>query len=130
MPIWLKVNHHSGVPIYLQIVDQVKHALEVGTLQQGDPLPTVRQMASELSIAPNTIVRAYNDLQAIGLIESRQGVGTIVTGNLGSTLRKQQAEALFERLATLVRDAAGLEISPSELESRFKADIERFFGKG
>ncbi len=127
MPIWLSVNQHSGVPIYLQIVEQVKHALEVGTLQPGDQLPTVRQMASELSIAPNTIVRAYNDLQASGLIESRQGAGTVVTANLDGTLREQQREALFKRLATLVQDAAGLEIDPAELEARLKAEIDRVF---
>ncbi len=129
MPIWLKVDQHSGVPIYLQIVDQVRHALEVGTLQPGHQLPTVRQMASELSIAPNTIVRAYNELQADGLIESRQGVGTVVTANLDGTLSKHQKEALFERLATLVRDAAGLQIDPDDLEARFKDDIDEFFGK-
>ena len=129
MPIWLKVDQHSGVPIYLQIVDQIRHALEVGTLQPGYQLPTVRQMASELAIAPNTIVRAYNELQAIGLIESRQGVGTVVTANLDGRLSKHQKEALFERLATLVRDAAGLQIDPDDLEARFKDRMDEFFGK-
>lgn len=130
MPIWLKVNQHSGVPIYLQIVEQMKHSLEVGTLRSGDQLPTVRQLASDLAIAPNTIVRAYNDLQASGLIESRQGVGTVVVGNLHSKLRKHQTDALFERLASLVRDAAGLKIDPAELEARFKAEIDKYFGDG
>src|SRR5690242_715035 len=122
MPIWLKVNQHSGVPIYVQIVEQVRHSLEVGALQPGDQLPTVRQLASELAIAPNTIVRAYNDLQASGLIESKQGVGTVVAANLHSTLRKHQTEALFERLALLVRDAAGLNIDQGELETMLKAE--------
>jgi GntR family transcriptional regulator len=129
MPIWLSVNQHSGVPIYVQIVDQVKHALEVGMLEPGDPLPTVRQLASDLAIAPNTIVRAYNELQSAGMIESRPGVGTVVTASLDGTLRKHQTEALFERLAMLVRDAAGLEIEPDELETRFKAEVARFFWK-
>jgi GntR family transcriptional regulator len=130
MLIWLKVDHHSGVPLYLQIVDQVRHALEVGSLQPGHQLPTVRQLASELAIAPNTIVRAYNELQAIGLIESRQGVGTVVAANLDGTLSKHQQEVLFERLATLVRDAASLQIDPDDLDARFKDSIDEFFGKG
>jgi GntR family transcriptional regulator len=127
MPIWLDVNPRSGVPIYVQIVEQVKHALEVGSLQPGEQLPTVRQLASELTIAPNTIVKAYSELQRMGLIESRPGVGTVVASDLDSTLRKYQVEALFERLHALVRDAAGLGIGEEELTARFQAEVARFY---
>src|SRR5215472_3179697 len=106
MPNWLDVNPRSGVPLYVQLVQQIKHAMEIGVLQHGEQLPTVRQLASELTIAPNTIVKAYDELAQLGLIESRQGVGTIVTANFNGGLRKQQLEALFERLRALVRDAA------------------------
>src|ERR1700738_242950 len=59
MAIWLQVNIRSNVPIYVQLIEQIQHALEVGTLSPGDALPSVRELASELSIAPNTIVKAY-----------------------------------------------------------------------
>ncbi len=127
MPIWLTVNSRSGVPMYVQIVEQVKHALEVGTLQPGEQLPTVRRLASDLTIAPNTIVKAYNDLQTMGLIESRPGAGTVVVADLNGSLRAQQVEALFGRLEALVRDAAGLGLDPTELEARFRAEIARFY---
>jgi GntR family transcriptional regulator len=127
MAIWLSINPRSGVPIYVQIVEQVKHALEVGTLRQGDPLPTVRQLASELMIAPNTIVKAYNELQTMGLIESRPGAGTTVTPSLNGSIREHQLEALLARMHQLVRDAAGLDLSRSELESHFDAEIERIY---
>src|SRR5919202_640444 len=95
MAIWLDVDPRSGVPLYVQIVQQIKHAIEVGAVQPGDPLPTVRQLAGELTIAPNTIVKAYNELQAIGLVESRPGVGTVVAANLDGSVRRQQIEARF-----------------------------------
>jgi GntR family transcriptional regulator len=127
MPNWLDVNPRSGVPIYVQLVEQIKHALEVGILQPGDQLPTMRQLASELTIAPNTIVKAYDELANLGLIESRQGVGTIVVANLDGTLRKQQQEALFQRLQVLVRDASLLDISPEALNERFAEAIAHFY---
>ena len=92
MPKWLDVNPRSGVPLYVQLMDQIKHALEIGALQPGEQLPTVRQLASELTIAPNTIVKAYDELARLGLIESKAGVGTIVVMNIDGTLRKQQQD--------------------------------------
>src|SRR5438105_908462 len=115
MAIWLTINSRSGVPIYVQIVEQVKHALQVGTLRSGEQLPTVRQLASDLTIAPNTIVKAYDELQKMGLIDSRPGAGTVVSPNLNGPLHGQQTEALFERLQSVVHDAAGLEVDPGEL---------------
>ncbi len=130
MPNWLDVNPRSGVPIYVQLVEQIKHALEVGVLQTGEQLPTVRQLASELTIAPNTIVKAYDELARLGLIESRQGVGTIVVANLDGTLRKQQQEALFQRLQVLVRDASLLGISAEALNERFIDAMAHFYQQG
>jgi len=127
MAIWLDVNPRSGVPLYFQIVQQIKHAIEVGALQPGEQLPTVRQLAAELTIAPNTIVKAYNELQSMDLIESRAGVGTIVATNLNGTVRKQRIEQQFERLRAVVRDAASLGISADELAARFQAEMDAFY---
>ena len=127
MPNWLDVNPRSGVPLYVQLVQQITHAMEIGILQTGDQLPTVRQLASELTIAPNTIVKAYDELARLGLIESRQGVGTVVTANLNGALRQHQREALFERVRALVRDAANLGVSEQELSARFQAELARFY---
>ncbi|MEO7001648.1 MAG: GntR family transcriptional regulator [Ktedonobacterales bacterium] len=127
MPNWLDVNPRSGVPLYVQLVQQITHAMEIGILQTGEQLPTVRQLASELTIAPNTIVKAYDELAHLGLIESRQGVGTIVTANLNGALRPHQLETIFERLDALVRDAANLGVSEQELRARFEAALARFY---
>ena len=87
MAVWLDVDPRSGVPIYVQLVEGVRRALEVGTLRPGERLPTVRALAGELTIAPNTGVKAYNELQRGGLIESRAGVGAVAVGEAGVTVR-------------------------------------------
>ncbi len=78
MPIELTLDLKSGVPFYRQIIDQVKSAIATGVLEPGDRLPTVRQLAVELSINPNTVSRAYTELELTGLVETQMGSGTFV----------------------------------------------------
>lgn len=125
MAIQLDVDQRSGIPIYLQIVDQVRHGVEVGSLQAGERLPTVRQLAGEVSVAPNTVVKAYGELRRMGLLESRPGVGTVVVEGSGEEQRERQLEALNGRLRELVRDAVGLGFSEDELWERVDAEFER-----
>lgn len=69
----------SGVPVYRQIVDQVRGAIAAGSLSDGDQLPTMRQLAVDLAINPNTVVRAYRELEYGGLLETHQGTGTFIS---------------------------------------------------
>jgi GntR family transcriptional regulator len=73
-----KIDLKSGVPFYRQIIDQVKAAIATGTIAAGDRLPTVRQLAVDLSINPNTVSRAYTELELTGLVETQMGSGTFV----------------------------------------------------
>jgi GntR family transcriptional regulator len=75
----LRLDMHSGVPVYRQIIDQVIGGMAAGTLTGGDQLPTVRQLAVDLSINPNTVIRAYRELELRGLLETQQGTGTFIT---------------------------------------------------
>ena len=79
------LDSHSGVPSYLQIVQQVKHALRLGLLVVGDQLPTVREVVAQITINPNTVLKAYRDLEREGLVESRPGQGTFVQKTLANT---------------------------------------------
>src|SRR5215813_838891 len=74
-----RLDLHSGVPVYRQLIDQVLGAVAAGTLAGGDQLPTVRQVAVDLSINPNTVVRAYRELEIRGALETQQGMGTFVS---------------------------------------------------
>jgi GntR family transcriptional regulator len=73
------LDSHSGVPIYRQIIDQVLGAVASGALTKGDQLPTVRQAAVDLTVNPNTVVRAYRELEIRGVLETQQGTGTFIT---------------------------------------------------
>jgi GntR family transcriptional regulator len=73
-----RLNPTSGIPLYLQLMEQVKHAIETGTIRAGEQLPSVRQMAEDLMINPNTVVRAYRELEHEGIIKLRHGAGAFI----------------------------------------------------
>jgi GntR family transcriptional regulator len=75
----LRLDLHSGVPVYRQIIDQVRGGIAAGTLTAGDQLPTVRQLAVDLAINPNTVMRAYRELELGGALETHQGTGTFIS---------------------------------------------------
>src|SRR5271155_985790 len=77
------LDSRSGVSPYLQIVQQVRQALRLGLLREGDQLPTVKEVVGQLAINPNTVLKAYRELEHEGLASARPGVGTFVTGTLG-----------------------------------------------
>ena len=81
--IQFHLDSRSGAPPYLQIVQQVKEALRLGLLDVGDQLPTVREVVADLAINPNTVLKAYRELEHDGLVAARPGVGTFVTATLG-----------------------------------------------
>jgi GntR family transcriptional regulator len=101
-----RLNPSSGVPIYLQLMEQIKHATETGALKSGDQLPTIRRLAEDLVMNPNTVVRAYRELQHEGVIELRHGSGAFVSELAAShapVTRKAQTivQAALERLMAL-----------------------------
>jgi|SRR5579862_111505 len=99
-PFRLRLDLHSGVPVYRQIIDQVRGGMASGALGVGDQLPTVRQLAVDLSINPNTVARAYRELELGGLLETHQGTGTFI-----STQKVRGGEVERSRqLAQIVRD--------------------------
>jgi GntR family transcriptional regulator len=94
------LDMHSGMPVYRQIMDQVRGAIASGALNAGDQLPTVRQLAVDLAINPNTVVRAYRELELGGLLETHQGTGTFI-----SAQKMKRADAEREKqLAQIVGD--------------------------
>jgi GntR family transcriptional regulator len=78
-PFQFRLDLRSGVPVYRQIMDQVMGGIAAGSLAAGNQLPTVRQLAVDLSINPNTVLRAYRELEIRGILETHQGTGTFIT---------------------------------------------------
>jgi GntR family transcriptional regulator len=83
------IDLHSGVPVYRQLIDQVRGGIASGSLTAGDQLPTVRQLAVDLEINPNTVMRAYRELELGGLLETHQGTGTFISNK---KMEKKSAE--------------------------------------
>jgi GntR family transcriptional regulator len=92
----IRLDEHSGVPVYRQIIDQVRGGIANGALQAGDQLPTVRQLAVDLAINPNTVVRAYRELELGGLLETNQGTGTFIRAQEITGGKQERARQLAQ----------------------------------
>jgi GntR family transcriptional regulator len=93
----IKLDHQSGIPIYRQIISQILYAVARGDLEPGVQLPTVRQLAVELSVNPNTIIKAYKELEIRGNLETQQGTGTFISDadvKIGAREKKRMLTAL------------------------------------
>jgi GntR family transcriptional regulator len=118
----LRLNPSSGIPIYLQIVEQIRHAIEIGALVEGDQLPAIRTLAEQLVVSPNTVVRAYDDLAQEGLIRLRHGAGAYVEkDNLAKSRLRRFREAAVVVKET-VRKLRSLGLSEDESRRLFEAE--------
>jgi GntR family transcriptional regulator len=114
--ITFHLSARSNVPPYVQLVEQVRQALLNGTLRPGDRLPTVKDVVSSLAINPNTVLKAYRDLERGGLVEGRQGVGTFVLRRPDGPSPTEQA-ALRRSLATWIARAQQAGLADDDIES-------------
>jgi GntR family transcriptional regulator len=116
-----RLNPSSGVPVYVQLMEQVKHALDTGALRPGDQLPAIRKLAEDLVVNPNTVVRAYRDLEHEGLVELRQGSGAFVRGSTGRSTRigKRDQSVMQSAIERLV--ASGL--TEDEIRRLFENEL-------
>lgn len=113
------IEKHRGNPVYLQIQSQLERLIASGSLAHGAPLPSVRTLAAQLRINPNTVVRAYRELEILGLVETRHGEGSFVAAN---ATRLATASALAQkRAADYVRDARQLGLNQTEAVAAVKA---------
>jgi GntR family transcriptional regulator len=117
------LNPSSGQPLYLQLMQQIRHAIETGVLQAGDGLPGVRTLAQQLVISPNTVVKAYSELQHEGLLELRHGSGAYVTGRRGKKLRADRLRQAKERVRALVEKLQREGLSEEEIQRLVEAEL-------
>ena len=127
----IKPNPSLGVPIYLQLVEQVKHAIETGALRAGEQLPSIRPLAEELVINANTVAKAYRELEREGVVELRQGAGAFVA----DTARAKQAGAEKFRgaqplVAETVEQLRARGLSDEEIRRLVEAELAGFSKAG
>jgi GntR family transcriptional regulator len=120
--IAFRLSSTSGLSTYLQLAQQVRQALRLGTLQPGDQLPTVKEVVGTLAINPNTVLKAYRLLESEGLVQGRPGQGTFVIRSLQATPSPQRA-ALRTGLEGWVRDALAAGLDADALDAMFDAAL-------
>jgi len=99
-----RIDPRSGVPLYLQLIEQLRHAIEIGALRTGDQLPGMRKLAEELVMNPNTVAKAYREMEHAGLIELRHGAGAFVAGGQTDSLPGiQKGRAIARRAVSALR---------------------------
>jgi GntR family transcriptional regulator len=123
MTILLRPNPSSGVPIYLQLMEQVKHAIETGALRPGEQLPGIRPLAEELVINPNTVAKVYRELEHEGVIELRHGAGAFVSGNAGAKKLTDKLRAGQTIVAAAVEKLHARGVTSEEIRRLFEAEL-------
>ena len=120
--IQLRLDSHSGVSTYLQIVHQVRHAVRLGMLRAGDQLPTVKEVVGSLAINPNTVLKAYRELEHDGLVEGRPGLGTFVRATVGGPPPGNHA-ALRRGLDRWLRGAFEAGLDKEDVRALFETSL-------
>jgi GntR family transcriptional regulator len=120
----LRLDLQSGVPVYRQIIDQVQGGVASGTLSVGDQLPTVRQLAVDLSINPNTVARAYRELELGGLLETHQGTGTFISKQKMRGGEEQRVRQLSQIVGDFVARAGAAGFTVENLIEELRELVE------
>ena len=111
----LHISTSDGVPIYLQIANQVKYLVASGRLEAGNEIPPIRILARQLLVNPNTVARAYLELEREGVVQKRHGSGTYISETGSRLAHKERLKILAERVDALLAEARHLEVEPPEL---------------
>jgi GntR family transcriptional regulator len=128
VPSTFTVDPRSGVPMYMQLIEQVKRLVAMGALEVGEQLPTVKQLALDLTINSNTVARAYHDLEREGIIETSPGRGSFVRLNGAvADVRRNLADVARKALEEAVREGRSLGLEANELRELFDAVVQRWF---
>jgi GntR family transcriptional regulator len=128
MPAVFTVDPRSGIPLYLQLIDQVKRAVALGTLGAGEQLPTVKALALELTVNPNTVARAYRELERDRVIETSPGRGSFVrTDGSPADMRRAATDVGEGVLGDAVRAARSLGLTEPEVRTLFERALTRWF---
>jgi GntR family transcriptional regulator len=123
--LFISIDPANGLPIYVQIVNQIKTGIAMGRLLPEDPLPSVRQLALDLAVNPNTVARAYLDLEYEGVIYKRQGAGTFVSAQGVEMSKNERRRVLGELIEKALVEGVNLGLEEKELRETFERVLGR-----
>lgn len=118
-----RLNPSAGQSLYLQLMQQIRHAIETGVLQHGDQLPGIRTLAEELVVSHNTVAKAYSELEHEGLVELRHGSGAYVSARRGAKSRSEKVRLAQNRVRELVESLRRDGLSEEEIHRLFEAEL-------
>jgi GntR family transcriptional regulator len=118
-----KLNPSIGQPLYLQLMQQIRHATETGALRDGDQLPGVRTLAEQLVVSPNTVVKAYAELEHEGLLESRPGLGAFISIRPRTKSLTDHVQIARRRIRTLIERLRDDGLHDEEIRRAFEAEL-------
>lgn len=118
-----KINPVAGQPIYWQLVQQIRHAVETGILKHGDMLPSIRSLAADLVVSHNTIAKAYSEMEHAGLIEMRHGSGAFILAPRAQKLRSERIRQAQLRIKETVLSLQRAGFSEEEIRRLFEAEL-------
>jgi GntR family transcriptional regulator len=118
-----KLNPSAGQPLYLQLMQQIRHAVEKGALQQGDQLPGIRTLAEELVISPTTVAKAYSELEHEGLLELRQGSGAYISVKRRGLSQMQRVHEASRQVRQLISELREVGLTEDAIRRIFEAEL-------
>ena len=124
--MFMKVDATDGVPIYLQIASEVKHSIAVGSILPGEQLPSVRELAMQITVNPNTVAKAYRELEAQGIVETRRGTGTFASDQILTISKKEKARIVSKLIDKVLDEARRLRMPEKGLERLFVERVTAF----
>jgi GntR family transcriptional regulator len=118
-----KLNPSAGQPLYLQLMQQIRHAVENGALQQGDQLPGIRTLAEDLVVSPTTVAKAYSELEHEGLLELRQGAGAFISVKRRGLSQMQRVHEASGQVRKLISNLRASGLQEDEIRRIFEAEL-------
>ncbi len=122
----LRIDSTNGVPLYLQIAKEVKHSIAVGSLKAGEQLPSVREIALQITVNANTVAKAYRELEARGIVETRRGTGTFVAEKIIDVTQEERQEIIGELMDRAIDEARHLQMSEGEMTNLLLERVQAF----
>jgi GntR family transcriptional regulator len=113
--VQVRINANDGIPIYLQVVNQIKYQVAAGRLKSGEELPPIRALAEKLLVNPNTIARAYRELELAGIVEKRRTAGSFISDQGSPLARRERTKILTDRIDQLLAEADSMDVEIEEI---------------
>ena len=121
--MFFKLKSSTGQPLYLQLMQQIQHAIENGALQDGDQLPGIRTLAEELLVSPNTVAKAYSELEHAGVLDLRHGSGAFISVSRRARLLAERVRVADKRVGNLIDDLREDGLLDEEIRRLFEAHL-------